>query len=110
MRKPKADSTALTVMGDGTEVGMLADLDAKAFAYEMRAVSFNTLKRYGECWLKFEGWCKAHRLSAMPAEVSTVRSYWTWLASEQDYAASSVTQARAAIKFTHEKKGPRRAF
>lgn len=86
--------------------GEVAPFDMEAVeraraTYRRNQISPRSQERYAKAWAAAKAWCKQTGHQALPIHISTVESYTSYLASERKYAASSVDQAVAAIKFAH---------
>lgn len=85
------------------EVAPLADRMERAANTGRQARSPRTLEEYARCWRKFTNWCAsdpAHG-APLPASIATLVLYADHLVKEEDYAASSLTQAFAGIRYHH---------
>lgn len=82
----------------------LAKLAKQAQTYFSNHHAFTTKQAYTRDWFGFQSWCKNYGLCALPADMSTVSLYITWMA-QSHRALSTITQHLAAIKAVHENKG-----
>jgi len=74
---------------------------ARQFIYAAKAPA--TLRAYRSDWRDFEGWCSAHRLTALPSAPQTVALY---LAERADYLRpATLTRRLAAIAKAHSAAG-----
>lgn len=80
-----------------------ADLIKKTIAYEQASLSTNTLRSYWSMWKKFETWCNANNMAAMPASAETVAIYIASLGESVSF--STLDSTLAAIEMAHEKSG-----
>jgi integrase len=77
------------------------ELVKKTLEYESAALSPNTLRSYKSMWKKFESWCCAASLTAIPASAETVALYISSLG--EDVSFSTLDSTLAAIEAVHKK-------
>ncbi|HEY3377564.1 MAG TPA: site-specific integrase [Armatimonadota bacterium] len=82
----------------------LATYAQKAQGYLDDHLAPSTLQVYERDWQGFQRWCLTFRLASLPAEVSTVALYITWMA-ERGRTLSTIKQHLAAIKAKHVEHG-----
>lgn len=63
--------------------------------------SKNTIKSYQFAFRKFSNWCKEHALCPLPASVSTIAVYMSFLI-QQEVSSSILQTAYYSIKWEHE--------
>jgi site-specific recombinase XerD len=80
-----------------------AELLKKTLEYERASLSPNTLRSYQFMWKKFENWCMADNLIALPASAETVALYISSLGETVSF--STLDSTLAAIEAVHEKTG-----
>lgn len=78
--------------------GDLAALRARTEHLKGRSRAATTRQAYTEDWGRFQAWCAAHDLRALPAEPETVELY---LADHQHLAVSTLQRRLAAITWHH---------
>ena len=86
-----------------SEVGFLADIADRASAFAHRSKAENTIRAYRSDWCHFEGWCKAHGQSALPATPETVAMYVTDLSTT--HKTATITRRISAISQAHQIAG-----
>lgn len=107
MRQPKTPdpANALTVLTPSRDLVSFEALLDRAGEYARKSRSARTVAQYRKCCDKYQDWCTARGLRAVPSTIPAVCAYVAWLAGGQDngkpYAISSIEQAAAAIKYAH---------
>jgi site-specific recombinase XerD len=86
-----------------TEVGPLSDIADRASDFIHHSKAENTIRAYQSDWCHFEGWCKAHGQSSLPATPETVALYVTDLAAT--HKPSTITRRISAISQAHQIAG-----
>jgi site-specific recombinase XerD len=83
-----------------TEVGPLAAIADRATEFVQHSKAKNTIRAYSSDWSDFEGWCKTHGQSSLPATPETVALYVTDLATT--HKTSTITRRISAISQAHQ--------
>lgn len=87
------------------------DVRAVVAARRAHARAANTTRTYDSAWRRFEGWCAAHGLVALPAHPETVAAYLALADDVRDeggahaYAQSTLAVWNAAIGERHNRAG-----
>lgn len=79
------------------------ELLKKTMDYERASLSPNTLRSYKSMWKKFESWCMANNLIALPTSAETMALYISSLGETVSF--STLDSTLAAIEAVHEKAG-----
>jgi len=82
------------------QIGPLAEIAERASEYVQQSKSKNTIRAYRSDWAHFEGWCKAHGQSALPATPETVALYMTDLSST--HKTGTIIRRISAISQAHQ--------
>ena len=78
-----------------------------------RSLSEASKRAYATSWARFEGWCRAHGLVALPADETTIVTYLTAAAAGYELAGEKVAPLKyrslerlyAALRVRHEEAG-----
>jgi len=81
----------------------LADVRRRAAQHALNALAPSTRRAYAVDWVDFEGWCRAHRLAALPATPETVGLFLTARAPALKLA--TLKRRLAAIATRHRLNG-----
>lgn len=112
-RKLETGSTALTTTNtspSSTELALPIDLLESAKGFQTNSRAKRTKVEYKKWWTDFATWCEVHERDALPANVSTVIGYLTYLATGRNgarrpLAPNSIGVALAAIKLAQRTGG-----
>jgi site-specific recombinase XerD len=86
-----------------TQMGALAEIADRASEFAHNSKSENTIRAYRSDWNHFQGWCKVHCRSVLPATPETVALYVTDLTST--HKTATITRRISAISQAHQIAG-----
>ncbi len=86
-----------------TQIGPLAEIADRASEFIHQSKAKNTVRAYRADWTHFEGWCKAHGQSSLPATPETVALYVTDLSAT--HKTATITRRISAISQAHQIAG-----
>src|ERR1035438_9356029 len=86
-----------------TQIGPLAEIADRASEFIHQSKAANTVRAYRADWAHFEGWCKAHGQTSLPATAETVALYVADLAAT--HKPSTITRRISAISQVHQIAG-----
>jgi site-specific recombinase XerD len=85
------------------QVGPLAEIADRASEFISRSKASNTVRAYRADWADFEGWCKAHGQSSLPASPDRVALYLTDLSAT--HKPATLTRRISAVSQAHQVAG-----
>jgi integrase len=85
------------------EIGPLAAIADRASEFLHQSKSRNTIRAYQADWSHFEGWCRQHLQTSLPALPDTVALYVSDLAST--HKTATITRRISAISQAHQIAG-----
>ena len=86
-----------------TEVGPLSEIADRASEFVQHSKAENTIRAYRCDWIHFDGWCKAHGQTSLPARPETVALYVTDISTT--HKTATITRRISAISQAHQMAG-----
>jgi integrase len=85
------------------QVGPLGEIADRASEFVQHSKAKNTIRAYRSDWTHFEGWCKAHGQSSLPASPDCVAFYLTDLSAT--HKPATLTRRISAVSQAHQIAG-----
>jgi hypothetical protein len=82
------------------EIGPLAAIADRASEFIHNSKARNTVRAYRADWCHFDGWCKAHGQSSLPASPDCVALYLTDLSAS--HKPATLTRRISAVSQAHQ--------